>query len=139
MDGTVFPADAVEPWKLDKLVKHATVFPGGLYNTGFVFIMNKARYEKLSADEKKAIDAISGETAARLFGRAWDTADRRGMALMQANGVQMTKADAKFIGDIKTRVAPVEARWVQRAKAKGMADPSKVMADFRAEVVKAAR
>jgi TRAP-type C4-dicarboxylate transport system substrate-binding protein len=139
MDGTVFPADAVEPWKLEKLVKHATAIPGGLYNTSFVFIMNKARYDKLTPEEKKAVDAISGETAARMFGRGWDKADRRGIALMQANGVQTVKADAKFIADIKSRVAPVENNWVERAKAKGLADPAKVLSEFRTEVAKAAK
>lgn len=139
MDGTLFPADAIEPWKLEKLVKHATVIPGGFYNTSFVFIMNKARYDKLTPEEKKAVDAISGETAARMFGRGWDKADRRGVALMQANGVQMVKADAKFIGDIKTRVAPVENNWVERAKAKGLADPAKVLSELRSEIAKAAK
>jgi TRAP-type C4-dicarboxylate transport system substrate-binding protein len=139
MDGTVFPADALEPWKLDKLVKHATIIPGGLYNTSFVFIMNKARYDKLKPEEQKAVDAVSGEAAARMFGRAWDKADRRGLALLQANGVQVTRADARFIGDIKSRVAPVESKWVQRARAKGLADPAKVISEFRAEVAKAAR
>lgn len=137
MDGTLFPADAVEPWKIDKLVKYATVVPGGFYNTSFVFIMNKARYEKLSADEKQAVDALSGETAARLFGKAWDVADQRGMGLMQNNGVQMTKADAAFIQDIRTRVEPVERQWVEKAKAKGLSDPAKVLQELRAEVNKA--
>jgi TRAP-type transport system periplasmic protein len=139
LDGTVFPADAIEPFKLDKLVKHATVIPGGLYNTGFVFIMNKARYDKLAPDEKKAVDAISGEAAARLFGRNWDKADRRGMALMQANNVQITKADARFISDIKSRVAPLESKWVQQARGKGLADPAKVLSELRAEIGRAAK
>lgn len=139
MDGTLFPADAVEPWKIDKLVKYATVVPGGLYNTSFVFIMNKARYEKLSAEEKKAVDGLSGETAARLFGKAWDIADARGMGLMQSNGVQITHADAAFIQDIQARVKPVERQWVDKAKAKGLGDPAKVLQELRAEVGKAGR
>ena len=43
---------------------------------------------------KKAVDELSGEFAARMFGRGWDKVDRRGMAFMQAAGVQFTKADA---------------------------------------------
>jgi TRAP-type C4-dicarboxylate transport system substrate-binding protein len=75
MDGTLFPAESTESFKIDKIIKHATTFPGGLYNTSFVFMMNQARYDKLSPQEKKAVDAISGEPAARLFGRAWDSVD----------------------------------------------------------------
>jgi len=136
MDGTLFPAESTESFRIDKLIKHATVFPGGLYNTSFVFMMNQARYDKLSADEKKAVDAISGETAARIFGRGWDRADRRGMALMQSNNVQIVKADAKFVADVKAKTAPLEQKWVKDAEAKGLKDAAKVLAEFRAEIAK---
>jgi TRAP-type C4-dicarboxylate transport system substrate-binding protein len=136
MDGTLFPAESTESFKIDKIIKYATTFPGGLYNTSFVFMMNQGRYDKLSPDEKKAVDAISGEPAARLFGRAWDRVDLRATALMQANGVQITKADAKFVADVKAKTAPLEQKWVNDARAKGMKDPAKVLAEFRAEIAK---
>ena len=98
--------------------------------------MNKARYDKLSADEKKAVDAISGETYARMFGRAWDKVDLRATALMQANGVQITKADAKFVSDVKAKTATLEAKWVNDAKTAGLKDPAKALAEFRAEIAK---
>ena len=136
MDGTLFPAESIEGFKIDKIIKFATTFPGGLYNTSFVAIMNKDKYDKLSADEKKAIDAISGENYARTFGRNWDGIDRRGHALMQANGTVVTKADAKFVAQIKDKVAGLEAKWVADAEAKGLKDAKKVLAEFRAEIAK---
>lgn len=136
MDGTLFPAESTESFKIDKIIRYATTFPGGLYNTSFVFMMNQGRYDKLSADEKNAVDAISGEPAARIFGRAWDRVDLRATALMQANGVQITKADAKFVADVKTRTGSLEQKWVADAKAKGLKDPAKVLAEFRAEIAK---
>lgn len=136
MDGTLLPAESTESFKIDKLIKHATLFPGGLYNTSFVAIMNQARYDKLSADEKKAVDTISGENYARMFGRSWDRVDRRGMALMQANGVQIVKADAKFVADVKSKTAGLEAKWVSDAQAKGLNDAAKILAEFRAEIAR---
>ncbi len=136
MDGTLFPAESIEGFKIDKLIKHATVFPGGLYNTSFIAMMNLDKYNKLTADEKKAVDAISGENYARMFGRNWDNVDRRGHALMQANGTVVTKADAKFVGDVKGKVAALEAKWVSDAEAKGLKDARKVLADFRAEIAR---
>jgi TRAP-type C4-dicarboxylate transport system substrate-binding protein len=118
MDGTLFPAESTE------------------YNTSFVAIMNQARYDKLSAEEKKAIDAISGETYARMFGRAWDKVDLRATALMQANGVQITKSDAKFVADVKTRTSGLETKWVTDAQAAGLKDAAKVLTEFRAEIAK---
>ena len=136
MDGTLFPAESTESFKIDKIIKHATTFPGGLYNTSFVFMMNQAKYDKLSAEDKKAVDAISGETAARIYGRGWDKVDRRAFALMQVNNVVVTKADAKFVAEVKTKTKALEQNWINASKAKGLKDPAKVLAEFRAEIAK---
>ena len=55
MDGTLFPAESVEGFKIEKVIKHATSFPGGLYNTSFVFMMNQGTYDKLPADVKERL------------------------------------------------------------------------------------
>jgi len=136
MDGTLFPAESTESFKIDKIIKHATTFPGGLYNTSFVFMMNQGKYEKLSPEDKKAVDEISGETAARIFGRGWDKVDRRAFALMQVNNVLVTKADAKFVADVKSKTQSLEQNWIAASKAKGLQDPAKVLAEFRAEIAK---
>ena len=136
MDGTLFPAESVESFKIDKVIKHGTSFPGGLYNTAFVFMMNQATYDKQPADVRKAIDELSGEYAARMFGRGWDKVDRRGMAFMQAAGVQFARADPAFVKAVQEKTAPVEERWASAAEAKGLKDAKKVLADFRAEIKK---
>ena len=136
MDGTLFPAESIESFKIEKIIKYATLFPGGLYNTSFVFMMNQAKYDSLPPDVKKAIDEMSGEFLARMAGRAWDKADRRAYALMQANNVEITKADAAFVNAVKSKTAALEDGWAQAAEARGLKDPKKVLADFRAEITK---
>jgi TRAP-type transport system periplasmic protein len=136
MDGTLFPAESIESFKIDKVIKHATTYPGGLYNTAFVFMMNQGAYDKLPVDVKKAVDELSGEYAARMFGRGWDKVDRRGMAFMQAAGVQFTKADPAFVKAVQDKTAAVEDKWAAAAEAKGMKDAGKVLAEFRAEIKK---
>jgi TRAP-type C4-dicarboxylate transport system substrate-binding protein len=136
MDGTLFPAESAESFKIEKIIRYATTFPGGLYNTSFVFVMNQAKYDALPADVKKAIDELSGENLARMAGRAWDKADRRGIALMQANGVEFTKADAAFVNAVKTKTAGLEDTWVKAAEGRGLKDAKKVLADFRGEISK---
>ena len=136
MDGTLFPAESVEGFKIDKVIKYATLFPGGLYNTSFVFMMNQAKYDSLPPDVKKAIDEMSGEFAARMIGKGWDKVDRRGMAFMQANGVQFTKADPAFVKAVTEKTSGLVDAWAKAAEAKGMKDPKKVLAEFRAEIAK---
>ncbi len=139
MDGTLFPAESVDSFKLDKLIKYATTFPGGLYNTSFVFMMNEDKYKKLGPEEKKAVDDASGEVAARIFGRGWDKVDNKALENMKANNVQFTKADAKFIADVKSHTSRLEEKWAKDAEARGLKDAAKVLAEFRAEIAKAAK
>ena len=136
MDGTLFPAESIESFKIEKIIKYATLFPGGLYNTSFVFVMNQAKYDSLPPDVKKAIDEMSGEFLARMAGRAWDKADRRGYALMQANNVEFTKADAAFVDAVKSKTNVLEDNWIKAAEGRGLKDAKKVLADFRAEIAK---
>ena len=136
MDGTLFPAESVESFKIDKVIKHATSFPGGLYNTSFVFMMNPAKYDSLPPDVKKVVDELSGEPAARAFGQGWDKVDRRGMAFMQAAGVQFTKADPAFVKAVAAKLSPLEDAWAKAAEAKGLKNAKKVLADYRAEIKK---
>jgi TRAP-type C4-dicarboxylate transport system substrate-binding protein len=136
MDGTLFPAESAESFKIEKIIRYATTFPGGLYNTSFVFVMNQAKYDSLPPEVKKAIDEMSGEFLARMVGRAWDKADRRGIALMQANGVEFTKADAAFVGGVKAKTNALEDNWVKAAEGRGLKDAKKVLAEFRAEIAK---
>lgn len=136
MDGTLFPAESTDSFKIDKIIKHATTFPGGLYNTSFVFMMNQAKYDKLAPEDKKVVDELSGEYVARLFGKAWDRVDEIALSNMQKNGVKMTKADNAFISGVTVRVSKLERDWAQASSAKGLKNPSSVLSDFRSEIAK---
>ena len=136
MDGVLFPAESIESFKLDKLVKHRTSFPGGLYNTSFAFVMNEGAWKKISKADQDAITKLSGEYAARLFGRGWDQVDRRGMAFMQAAGVQPTMASKAFVDEVRSRTTGLEARWVEEAKGRGLTNADQVLKEFRAEIGK---
>ena len=103
MDGVFFPPESIEAFRLEKLVRHRTSFPGGLYSTSFAFVMNEATWNKIPKADQQIIEKLSGEYAARMFGRGWDTVDRRGYAVMQANGVTVTQASKQFIDEVRPK------------------------------------
>ncbi len=136
IDGSFSPAESVSSLRLEKAVSHRTVVPGGLYNTSFAFVMNQAAWERISKNDQAAIERLSGEYAAMLFGRAWDQADRRGSALMQATGVRTTVAGKGFLDELRARVAPLERKWTVDARARGLPNAEQVLREFRAEVAR---
>lgn len=132
MDGVFLPAESIEAYKLDGLIKHVTMFPGGLYNTSFVMMMNEQKWKALSEADRETLTKLSGEPLARALGKAWDEADRRGLAYMQAANVTVTKASPQLIKEVQDRTAVLEQRWLQAAQAKGVANPAAVLMEFRA-------
>ncbi len=136
VDGVWFPAESVDGFKLEKLLKYSTSLPGGLYNTSFAMVMNPATWAKIPKADQAIIEKLSGEWAARFIGKYWEDADRKSKALMQAAGYEATVADAKFVADFKAKTAPIEAEWIKEAEAKGLKNAAAVLKEFRAEVAK---
>ena len=136
MDGVFFPAESVESFKLDKLVRHATTFPGGLYNTSFAFVMNEDTWRSIAKADQEAISRLTGEPLARAFGQAWDRADKSAHAVMQASGVKVQPASRAFMDEIRAKTAGLEQKWIADAKAKGLTNAEQVLKEFRAEVAK---
>jgi hypothetical protein len=137
MDGTLFPAESTESFKIDKIIKPCHHLPGRPVQHQLRVHDEPGQVRQAAPDEKKAVDAMSGEFAARMFGRGWDKVDRRGLALMQANGVQWSPRPMPSSWPTsRQRPLPLEQAWIKSAEAKGLKNAAKVLAEFRAEIAK---
>ena len=137
VDGVFFPAESIDAFKIEKFIKYATLFPGGLYNTSFVFFMNEEVFNKLPKQDQDAIMSVSGEGFSRSAGRAWDNRDREANGVLAKGNVAVTQASPAFVEEVKKKTAVLEANWIKDANAKGI-DGARVLAEFRDEIKKAA-
>lgn len=119
-DGTLLPSESVMSFKIQDLVKHTTVVPGGLYNVSFFLVMNKERFSDLSEQDQKAIMSVSGEAFAVMAGKAWDKADSDAREAALANGNEIVVANDAFIADIKKRTEHLEGEWIKAANERGV-------------------
>lgn len=129
-DGTLLPMESVMGFKIQDLVKHTTLVPGGLYNISFFLVMNRDRFRDLSKEDQEAIMRVSGEAFAKMAGRAWDSADRAALKALKANGNEVTMASDAFIDEIKERTADLEGKWIKEAKKRGV-DGKAALAELR--------
>ena len=136
-DGVFFPMESIVSFKLDTVLEQATLFPGGMYSSSFGFFMNEDKWNKLPKQDQEAIARISGEHIARLAGRSWDEADKKGLEALQKSGVKIVNADAAFTAEVQKRSAPIVEDWIAKANAKGV-DAARILAEFRAELKKVA-
>lgn len=131
MDGSWLPFEGVTTYNLDKLVRYATVFPGGLYNTAFIVMMNKSRWSALSAKDQAIVAGLSGLDYARRLGEAFDQRDARAREAAVAAGMQIEPVTPELLAEVKRRMAPIEDRWAEVARRKGVADPRAVIRQYR--------
>jgi len=122
IDATTIPWEVVPSVKVQQIVHNHTTFTGpkGLYTQTFCVAMNKARYDKLSPELKKVIDANSGAATAALFGRAMDEGDKTGMAAAQKAGNNIITLDAAETQRWQRAASGVRAAWYAELKGKGI-------------------
>jgi TRAP-type transport system periplasmic protein len=136
-DGVFFPLESIVSFKLDSVVKYATMFPGGFYSSAFGFFMNQDKWDKLSQQDKDAIEKLSKEHVAITCGKSWDAADQRGLEGLKKAGAKIEEANPAFVKDVMAKAKTLDEEWIKSADAKGVAG-AKVLAEFRSELKKVA-
>ena len=120
IDGVVVPYEIVPAIKANELTKfHSETDPSepAIYTTTFVFAMNKARYEGLSATQKEVLDANSGVELSGWIGKVFNEADQTGRASVAANSINVIpKAE---IQSWKKVAQPIIDDWVAEMNDKG--------------------
>jgi TRAP-type transport system periplasmic protein len=93
----------------------------------FFVTVNQGAWDKISDSDKKAIEAISGLAAAKKSGVVFDAAQTKDVAWMAKKGDKFFNLSADQKKLWAEKAAPVREKWIQDAKAKGYADPQKVL------------
>jgi TRAP-type C4-dicarboxylate transport system substrate-binding protein len=133
-DGVFFPKDSAASFKLVPVIKHVTYVPGGLYNVTFAWVANPAKWNRIPASDRKAIEPLLGEALARRSGRAWDAADAVGEAAVREAKIPIVVAGPELVAEIKVRTGLLEREWIERkARPKGV-DGEVVLQALRAEI-----
>jgi TRAP-type transport system periplasmic protein len=137
VDGIIFTADGIAAFKLDKIVRHAVVVPGGFSSAQIFLAMNPATFKALSPELQAAVRKVSGEHMARdLVGRNWDQRDSRGLDTLKASGGQIVRAGDKLRKDIEASTQGAIDIWLRDVKEKRGIDGRPILARFRGEVAK---
>lgn len=134
LDGTVMPPETILPFKLIEHSNFATIIPGAITNSILTLAINEAKWNSLSQADRDAIQKISGETFARNIGLAYVAGNEATWEAMRKAGKSIETASPAMVAEMKTRLKPMETAWADKARAKGVAQPEKLLDALRAEV-----
>ena len=106
VDGAAYPFEANKGWKLGEVTRFCTADFSAAYTTSFFVVMNKAKWNSISAANQKIIDQINLEWADK-HGEAWNTSDALGIVFFLNQGGEIIGLDAKESERWKKAVAPI--------------------------------
>lgn len=132
-DAITFPWGSLPLFGIDKVVKYHMDVP--LYVTPFVWVMNKDKYNGMSAAQKKVIDDHCTTEWAEKVASPWADFEFGGHAKMEALGHDVYKLTPDQLTAWKKAVAPAEAQWAADVKKAGQ-DPKAVMDSLKKSLVK---
>ncbi len=122
VDGGIIPWEIVLPLKVNELADNHTMMGGNraLYNTVFIWGMNKDRYNGLPDDLRAVIDNNSGLMASALAGKAMDLGDAPGRAKTEAGGNNLIQLTDAQTDEFKALAQPIIDAWIADMEAKGL-------------------
>ncbi len=132
-DGTSFTDEAVYNFKISKFIKFVTRFPGGLYNTSFLIVMNKDSWNRISKADQAAVMALSGEAYSKRIGKRWDEYEAAAPAKLKADGVAYHTLSGAAFEEVKAKIGHFEKTWIDKVAKSGI-DGTEALKMFRAEI-----
>lgn len=120
IDGVTFPIEALRAFKLTDHLTHSMRVPGGIYNTSWFLVMNQAKWQEISAEDRAAINRISGAAFAERAGKVWDASDATGAEFVKNKSkIVVHDAPPAVLEAIQGFAAKREADWSEALKASG--------------------
>jgi TRAP-type C4-dicarboxylate transport system substrate-binding protein len=133
-DAITFPWGSLGLFGIDKVVSFHIDTP--LYVTPFVWVLNKDKYNSMSAGQKKVIDEHCTTEWAEKVASPWADFEAAGRTKIGGTaGHEMVKLTPDQIAAWRKAVAPVTDQWAEGAKKVG-ADPKQVLDSLHNSLVK---
>ncbi len=133
VDGSLFPWEAMESFRLNDLLKAHLEIPGGLAAASFVIVANKNAIDRLTPDNRAALLKASGDVGSALFGKAWDAADEKARKDAKDRGQTIDSLAPAELDRWRPRLQFITDEWLKKTDEKGF-DGQKMLEDFRAMV-----
>ncbi|MBO6541273.1 MAG: TRAP transporter substrate-binding protein [Rhizobiaceae bacterium] len=129
-DGITFPSESIEFFGITPVITSITRVPGGLYTDTFWVAFNQASWDKLTDDQRAAVEKHSGIAIALLAGFAWTNGDTYGEGKLNEQGVEFLSLSDEDVAEARKILEPLEAEWLAQAGEKGF-DGSEILAYAR--------
>jgi TRAP-type C4-dicarboxylate transport system substrate-binding protein len=133
-ESITFPWGTIILFGIDKVVKYHMDVP--LYVTPFVWVMNKDKYNALSANQKKTVDSHCTPEWAEKVAGSWADFEAGGRTKLANDPAhEVYKLSPAQLNDWKQAVAPMEKQWADDVQKRGE-NPAPIINSLRQNLTK---
>ena len=137
IDGPMLTLEGLRSFRVAEVLPYTLTVDGGFYRGSFAIIMNPMVWDRVSAEDREAIEAVSGASLSRLFGYMMDVADRRGVEFAEELGNTFTEASEEDVAMLREVSDELIEQWAEKVSS-GDLDAKDALAFFRDRLVEAA-
>lgn len=133
-EAVFFPWGSVPLFGIDKVTKYHMDVP--LYVTTFAWVMNQAKYNQMSAGQKKVIDDhCNNEWSLKVAG-PWADFEHNGVLKLKADAAhEVYTISADQLAEWKKAAEPLRKTWADNVR-KGGGNPDAIMQELTSELQK---
>ena len=134
-DAVTFPWGSVPLFGIDKVTKYHMEVP--LYATTFAFVFNKAKYNEMSAAQKKVIDDHCTNEWSLKVAAPWAEFEYAGHTKLKADPAHEVYSISKEqVAEWRKAAEPLEKAWADNVKKAG-GNPDEILKELKAALAKA--
>ena len=117
VDGLVIGLSAVKGFRLDQVVKHATL--ANSYVAAMIVAMNQQSYKKLSSEDRALLDSLTGKQMALRGAKNYDDEADGGLAALKKANADIYQLAPAETEKWKQATARVSRDWIKEMESKG--------------------
>ena len=137
IDGAMLTLEGLRSFRVAEVLPYTLTVDGGFYRGSFSIAMNPMFWDQVSAEDREAIERVSGEDLSRLFGYMMDVMDERGVAFAEEQGNTFTQAREADIDMLRGVTEELISEWSASVAGRGV-DTEAALAYFREQLAQAA-
>lgn len=118
VEGALYPLEVNKGWKMGEVTEYDTACFSIAYTSSFFVVMNKDKWNSISAEDQKIIEQINAEWIPK-HGDAWNSSDMEGYLYSLSLGHYIYGLHPKEAARWKAAVAPVINNYIEKMNQKG--------------------
>jgi TRAP-type C4-dicarboxylate transport system substrate-binding protein len=137
IDGAMLVPEGLRSFRVAEIFPYTLKVDGGFYRGSFTIVVNPMIWDQMSAEDREAVEEVSGERLSRLFGYMMDVSDVRGVEFAEEQGHTFTELGSDDLETLRGISDDMVAEWAESVSASRDVDAMAALEFFHEQLAAA--